>query len=75
MQIKPGKYKHFKGHLCNVIGIAKHSETLEEFVVYIHPDPIKDEEENSMWIRPKSMFLDTVEKDGKQIPRFEFIED
>lgn len=75
MTVKQGTYKHFKGHLYKVIGIAKHSETLEEFVVYIHPDPIKDEKANSMWIRPKQMFLETVEKDGKQVPRFEFIED
>jgi len=63
--IKPGKYRHFKGNLYEVIGTAKHSETLEEFVVYraLYGN-------NELWIRPKKMFLETV----NGIPRFEFIE-
>jgi len=63
--MKPGKYRHFKGNLYEVIGTAKHSETLEEFVVYraLYGD-------NELWIRPKKMFLETV----NGIPRFEFIE-
>jgi len=63
--IKPGRYRHFKGNLYEVIGTAKHSETLEEFVVYraLYGD-------NELWIRPKKMFLETV----NGIPRFEFIE-
>ncbi|MBS3170993.1 DUF1653 domain-containing protein [Candidatus Woesearchaeota archaeon] len=71
MEIKPGKYLHFKGHLVEVIGIGRHSETLEEFVVYKH-----DNEEfgrGSLWIRPKTMFLETVKIDGKEVPRFKFI--
>lgn len=39
--MKLGKYQHFKGTLVDVIGIAKHSETMEDMVVYIHPDPVK----------------------------------
>ena len=63
--IKPGRYRHFKGNLYEVIGTAKHSETLEEFVVYraLYGN-------NELWIRPKKMFLETV----NGIPRFEFIE-
>jgi len=63
--VKLGKYKHFKGNIYEVIGIAKHSETLEEFVVY--------KRDNEIWIRPMEMFLEQIERDGKTIPRFEFI--
>jgi len=63
-KIKSGQYKHFKGGLYKVIGIAKHSETLEEFVVYINPINKK------MWIRPKKMFYEKVLVKGKKIPRF-----
>jgi len=63
--MKLGKYKHYKGINCEVVGTAKHSETLEELVVYTH--------DGQMWVRPKKMFLEMVEVDGKEIPRFEFI--
>ena len=65
-EVKIGTYKHFKGFICKVLGVAKHSETLEEVVVYEHDD--------KMWIRPKKMFLESVEFEGKKVPRFEFIE-
>ncbi|MBT4191686.1 MAG: DUF1653 domain-containing protein [Candidatus Diapherotrites archaeon] len=65
-EIKIGKWKHFKGHMCEVIGVAKHSETLEEYVVYS-----RDE---NLWIRPKEMFLETIERDSKKMKRFEFVE-
>lgn len=68
MEIKTGKYRHFKGNEYEVIGIAKHSETLEEFVVYRALYG-----EYGLWIRPAEMFLETIEKDGKQIKRFEYI--
>ena len=57
----------------DVIGVALHSETMEEMVVYNHPDPVKGLGENTMWVRPLEMFLDVVEKEGEQIPRFEYI--
>ncbi|MFA7244244.1 MAG: DUF1653 domain-containing protein [Patescibacteria group bacterium] len=72
-EVKLGKYRHFKGMIVDVIGIALHSETIEEMVVYNHPDPVKGKDANTMWVRPKAMFLETVEKDGKTIPRFEYI--
>jgi len=68
-EVKLGKYKHFKGKLYEVIGIANHSETLEEFVVY---RPLY-ESEYSFWIRPKKMFFEEVEVNGKKVKRFEKI--
>ena len=64
-EIKKGKWKHFKGGVYDVLGVAKHSETMEEFVVYEH--------DGVMWIRPKAMFLETIERDGKKMPRFEYL--
>jgi len=73
MNVKLGKYKHFKGMEIEVIGVALHSETMEEMVIYNHPDPVKGKGANTMWARPKEMFLETVNKDGKEIPRFEYV--
>lgn len=71
-EIKIGKYKHFKGHTVEVLGIAKHSENYDdEYVVYIHPN---EKGEDQMWIRPVSMFLETIERDGKVMKRFEWID-
>ena len=66
--IKLGKYRHFKGNEYEVIGIAKHTETLEVYVVYRALYG-----EYGLWIRPLSMFEEVIEKDGKQIKRFEYI--
>ena len=68
----PGIYKHYKGMLCHVLGVARHSETKEELVVYIE---MGDSEfgKDAMWVRPKAMFLETVDIDGKKVPRFQFI--
>lgn len=69
-KVKLGKYRHFKGHLCNVIGVAKHSENpKEEFVVYEHT---YDDGKMQLWIRPKEMFLEMVVVKNKKVPRFEF---
>ena len=68
-EIRLGKYKHFKGGMYEVLGIAKHSENLEEFVVY---KALYGEKE--LWIRPKEMFLEEIERTGKKVKRFEFIE-
>lgn len=73
-KIKLGKYKHYKGNLYEVIGIAHHSETLEELVVYKGLYNSEEFGENAIWVRPLKMFLETVNIDGKEIPKFEFIE-
>ena len=67
-QIKLGKYRHFKGNEYEVIGIAKNSETLEETVVYKALYGEKD-----LWVRPASMWNETIERDGKTYKRFTYI--
>lgn len=69
MEIKPGLYEHFKGKRYRVLGIARHSETMEDVVVY---EP-QYESESKLWVRPVSMFLQTVERDGKTMPRFRYV--
>ena len=66
--IKLGKYKHFKGKEYEVICVAKHSETLEEVVVYKALYG-----KGQIWVRPIKMFMEKVEIDGKKIPRFKYI--
>lgn len=68
MNIKLGKYRHFKGNEYEVIEIAKHSETLEEMVVYkaLYGD-------GDIWVRPAKMWDETIERDGKTFKRFEYI--
>jgi hypothetical protein len=73
MEIKIGKYEHYKGKQYEVIGIARHSETLRELVIY---KALYDSEEfgnEALWARPKDSFLETVNVDGEEIPRFKFI--
>jgi hypothetical protein len=59
-------YKHFKGNIYRVLHIAKHSETLEDMIVYQAMYG-----ERGIWVRPKTMFEETIERDGKVIRRFE----
>ena len=63
--ISTGKYRHYKGNDYEVIGVATHSETREEMVVYW---PLYGE--RALWVRPLAMFIETVTVDGEQIPRF-----
>lgn len=65
---KAGRYRHYKGNEYEVIGMAKHSETLEELVVY---RPLYGE--RGLWVRPREMFLEKVEIDDRVVPRFEKI--
>ena len=74
MEVRKGKYKHYKGKFYRVIGVARHSETLKELVVYQGLYDNKESDKNSIWVRPKSMFLENVIINGKEVPRFEFIE-
>jgi len=68
--IRPGKYRHFKGNEYEVIGIANHSETMETMVVYraLYGD-------GGLWVRPASMWDETIERDGKTFKRFTFIDE
>ncbi|HOP40048.1 MAG TPA: DUF1653 domain-containing protein [Geobacteraceae bacterium] len=63
--IAPGRYRHYKGMFYEVIGVARHSETGENLVVYrcLYGD-------FSLWVRPLAMFLETVFSDGRPVPRF-----
>ena len=70
--MKPGKYKHYKGNFYEVIGIARHSETLEEMVVYKALDL---PEGQNLWVRPASMFAEMVTVDGLSVPRFSLCEE
>ncbi len=66
---KPGVYQHYKGNRYTLIAIAVHSETLEKMVVYKALYG-----EGTVWVRPLSMWNALVEVDGKQIPRFQYVE-
>ena len=68
MPIKSGEYIHYKGNKYEVIGFAKHSETLEEMVIYKALYGKRD-----TWVRPLSMFVEEIEVDGKSVKRFEYI--
>lgn len=63
--LKPGRYRHYKGKLYEVIDVARHSESEELLVVYrcLYGD-------HSLWVRPLEMFLDTVDVNGEQVARF-----
>lgn len=71
--MKLWKYKHYKDKLYEVIWIARHSETLEELVVYKALYNSEEFWENALRVRPKKMFLENIEKDWKTIPRFEYM--
>lgn len=66
--LKLGKYRHYKGNEYEVIGVAKHSETLEELVVYraLYGD-------GQIWVRPFKMFRENLEVNGKKMPRFKYL--
>ncbi len=70
MDIPLGKYRHFKGNEYEVLYLARHSETLEEMVVYRALYG-----ERGIWVRPAKMWNETVERDGKTYQRFTKIED
>jgi len=66
--VQPGRYRHYKGHEYEVFGMAKHTETEEEFVVYRALYG-----ERGLWIRPTKIFLETVTVDGRPCLRFQLI--
>ena len=69
MELKKGKYRHFKGNEYELIGIARHSETMEPMVVYRALYG-----EQGLWVRPAAMWTETVERDGYCGPRFQYID-
>ncbi len=70
LEPRAGRYRHYKGNEYRVLGLARHSETLEVVVVY---QPLYGE--SGLWIRPQKMFIETVEISGRPVPRFERIGD
>jgi hypothetical protein len=66
--VPPGRYRHYKGNEYIVLGVARHSETDEKLVVYR-----ADYGERGLWVRPLTMFQETVEVNGQTLPRFEFL--
>lgn len=72
-EVKSGKYQHYKGEFYEVIGVARHSETLEELVVYRALYDSEEFGENALWVRPKKMFLEEINVDGKKVSRFQYI--
>jgi hypothetical protein len=63
--VQPGRYRHYKGNEYTLVGVALHSETQEELVVYR-----QEYGDHGLWVRPKQMFLETVTVDGRDVPRF-----
>lgn len=68
MSIPPGRYRHFKGREYTVIGVARHSETQEELVVYR-----QEYGEHGLWVRPIAMFHEMVNVEGEEVPRFNLL--
>ena len=66
--IQTGRYRHYKGREYTVIGVARHSETEEELVVYQ-----KEYDDHGLWVRPLAMFIENVEVQGTTIPRFQYV--
>jgi hypothetical protein len=74
MDIKVGsKYRHYKGQEYLIIGIARHSDTLEEFIVYQGIYDSKEFGQQPLWVRPKSIFEEIIEINGEKIPRFKHL--
>lgn len=67
--IPVGPYRHYKGKDYTVLGVARHSETEEELVVYR-----QEYGDKGLWVRPLKMFLETVEVNGTRVPRFRYID-
>ncbi len=66
--MKPGRYRHYKGKDYIVLGVARHSETEEELVVYC-----QDYGDRGLWVRPLAMFQEMVEVNGQSVPRFAYV--
>jgi hypothetical protein len=69
MLLQPGIYRHYKGPQYRVFGVARHSETEQEVVFY---QALYGEQ--GLWVRPLEMFLESVQVDGEQVPRFALVQ-
>ena len=67
---KTGIYQHYKGQKYLVLALAKHSETLEELVVYVS---LYENPKSQVWVRPANMFFEEVEHEGRTVPRFKLV--
>jgi hypothetical protein len=74
-KLKLGRYRHYKNLLVRVIGIGKHSETLEDLVIYEKLENFGGFKKGSLWVRPLKIFKEKVVINGKKVPRFKFIEE
>lgn len=72
-EIKSGKYQHYKGRFYEVIGVAHHSETKEELVVYRALYDSKEFGKKALWVRPKDNFLSEVEWQEKKMTHFKYV--
>ncbi len=70
MSVALGKYQHYKGKQYEVIGVARHSETLEELVVY---KALYQPEGGNLWVRPLKMFTEKIIVEGEETPRFRYL--
>ncbi|QSH39196.1 DUF1653 domain-containing protein [Candidatus Kaiserbacteria bacterium] len=70
MEIELGKYRHFKGGEYEVIGVGRHSETLEELVFYRALYESKEFGKDALWARPLTLFTETVMHNGEEVLRF-----
>lgn len=68
MSVPPGRYRHFKGNEYTVLGVARHSETLDEMVVYR-----QEYGDNDLWVRPLAMFQEMVTFERAEVPRFRLL--
>ena len=67
--VQPGRYRHYKGNEYTVLGTALHSETREELVLYRQEYGV-----HGLWVRPREMFLESVEFEGQTVPRFQYLD-
>lgn len=74
-KIKLGKYIHYKNLLVRVIGVGRHSETLEELVFYEKLENFGKYKKGSLWARPLKMFKEKVTVKGKKVPRFKYVKE
>ena len=73
-KIRKGRYRHYKGKMYRVLGVARNSENpKEEMVIYMALYSSREFGKNQLWARPKKMFLEKVSVDGKRVQRFSYV--